>query len=135
MASKPKEPTTSPLLSRYSRNPSASQRFLPAEFVFAFLQEGSRALAELTFGDGESNYIKKSDCSGDSFEVGQPVVYGGRQCVVNGVRDGDYGLHVRFAVTIDTTMTEADFSGANLGVPGAMILAAWLEHKVRQHTA
>ena len=32
-------------------------------------------------------------------------------------------------VTINTTMTEADFSGAELGVPGAIILAAWLKHK------
>ena len=38
-------------------------------------------------------------------------------------RDGD-------PVTIDTTMTEADFSGGQLGEAGAMILAAWLEHKV-----
>jgi hypothetical protein len=43
-------------------------------------------------------------------------------------------LRVRFPVTIDTTMTEADFSGTNLGVSGAMILAAWLEHKVLKHT-
>ena len=33
------------------------------------------------------------------------------------------------AVTINTTMTEADFSGAKLGVSGAIILAAWLKHK------
>ena len=32
-------------------------------------------------------------------------------------------------VTINTTMTEADFSGAKLGVSGAIILAAWLKHK------
>ena len=37
-------------------------------------------------------------------------------------------------VTIDTTMTEADFSGAGLGASGAIILAAWLEDKVRKHT-
>jgi hypothetical protein len=30
-------------------------------------------------------------------------------------------------------MTEADFSGAKLGVSGTIILAAWLKHKV-QHT-
>ena len=33
------------------------------------------------------------------------------------------------AVTINTTMTEADFSGAKLGVSGAIILAGWLKHK------
>jgi hypothetical protein len=27
-------------------------------------------------------------------------------------------------------MTEADFSGAVMGTSGAIILAAWLEHKV-----
>jgi hypothetical protein len=60
------------------------------------------------------------------------VVYGGRQCVVSKAVDSDGELTVKMAVTIDTTMTEADFSGADLGVSGAMILAAWLEHKVRK---
>ena len=36
-------------------------------------------------------------------------------------------------VTIEIGMTEADFSGAVLGSSGAMVLAAWLKHKV-QHT-
>ena len=34
-------------------------------------------------------------------------------------------------VTVEVGMTEADFSGAWLGVSGAMILAAWLQHKVQ----
>ena len=34
-------------------------------------------------------------------------------------------------VTVEVGMTEADFSGARLGVSGAMILAAWLQHKVQ----
>ena len=132
MGSKPKEPATSPLLSRYSRNQVRASVFCQLSLC---LQEGSGALAELTFGDGESDWIKKSECSGDSFEVGQPVVYGGKQCIVIQVHSDGKHLRVRFAVTIDTTMTEADFSGAKLRVPGATILAAWLEHKVRQHTA
>jgi hypothetical protein len=36
------------------------------------------------------------------------------------------------AVTIDTTMTEADFSGKNLGVAGAQILAAFIARKLFQ---
>jgi hypothetical protein len=32
-------------------------------------------------------------------------------------------------VTIDTTMTEADFSNKNLGVGGDIIVSAWLIHK------
>ena len=32
-------------------------------------------------------------------------------------------------VTINTTMTEADFSNKDLGVPEAIILAAWIQHK------
>ena len=32
-------------------------------------------------------------------------------------------------VTINTTMTESDFSNKGLGVSGAIILTAWLKHK------
>jgi hypothetical protein len=39
----------------------------------------------------------------------------------NGEQDG--------VVTIDTTMTEADFSNKNLEVGGAIIVSAWLTHK------
>ena len=34
-------------------------------------------------------------------------------------------------VTVEVGMTEADFSGAALQSSGAMILAAWLKHKVQ----
>ena len=37
-------------------------------------------------------------------------------------------------VTVEVGMTEADFSGAMLQTSGAIILAAWLEHKA-QHTS
>ena len=37
-------------------------------------------------------------------------------------------------VTVEIGMTEADFSGAILMETGAIILAAWLKHKV-QHMA
>ena len=36
-------------------------------------------------------------------------------------------------VTVEVCMTEADFSGAKLGTSGAIILAAWLQHKVESH--
>ena len=32
-------------------------------------------------------------------------------------------------VTVETGMTEADFSNKKLGPAGAIILAAWIEHK------
>ena len=32
-------------------------------------------------------------------------------------------------VTVETGMTEADFSSKKLGQAGAIILAAWIEHK------
>ena len=35
---------------------------------------------------------------------------------------------------LKTGMTEADFSGAEIGKSGAIILAGWVEHKV-QHMA
>jgi hypothetical protein len=91
------------------------------------------ALSKLTFGDGESSYIKKDECTGDSFEVGHAVVYEGRQCIVTKAVDSDGELKVRFHVTAEVGMTEADFSGAQMGESGVIILAAWLEHKV-QHS-
>ena len=32
-------------------------------------------------------------------------------------------------VTVEIGMTEGDFSGAKLGVSGAIILASWIQHK------
>jgi hypothetical protein len=37
-------------------------------------------------------------------------------------------------VAVEVGMTEADFSGANLGPTGAIILVAWLKHKVQHPT-
>ena len=89
-------------------------------------------MSKFTFGDGES-IIKKDKCTGDNFEVGQAVVYEGKQCIIIKAVDSDGDLKVNFPVTVEIGMTEADFSGADLGCHGAMILAAWLQHKV-QHT-
>ena len=100
-------------------------------------QNDNRSLSKLTFGDGESDYIKKDKCTahGDSFEVGQTVVYEGKQCIVSKAVDpyNDGKLRVRFPVTAEVGMTKADFSRAEMGQSGAIILAAWLQHKV-QHT-
>ena len=91
-------------------------------------------MSKLTFGDGESGYIKKEKCTGDGFEVGQAVVYEGMQCIVSSKAvDSNGELKVKFTVTVEVGMTEADFSKACMGPSGAMIVAAWLEHKV-QHT-
>ena len=43
----------------------------------------------------------------------------------NGGYDGEDGD----PVTVETGMTEADFSNKELGSIGAIILAAWIEHK------
>ena len=94
----------------------------------------SGSLSKLTFGDGESGYIKKDECTGDSFEVGEAVVYEGKQCIVSKAVDRDGDLKVSFPVTVEVGMTEADFSGAKMGQSGAIILAAWLEHKVQHMT-
>ena len=96
--------------------------------------EASRSLSKFTFGDGES-CIKKDKCTGDNFEVGQAVVYEGAQCkkcII--IRVMGVSVGVNFPVTVEIGMTEADFSGAEMGSSGAMILAAWLQHKVQQHT-
>ena len=42
--------------------------------------------------------------------------------------NGDYG-DGGDPVTVETGMTEADFSNKKLGPAGAIILAAWIEHK------
>ena len=89
------------------------------------------SLSKLTFGDGESDYIKKDECTGDSFEVGQTVAYKGKQCIVSEATLNV--LKVKFSVTVEVGMTEADFSGAQMGESGAIILAAWLEHKVQHN--
>ena len=92
------------------------------------------SLSKLTFGDGISDYIKRDKCTGDSFEVGQAVVYDGKQCIVSKAVDGGGELKVKFpGVTVYVGMTEADFSGAEMGQSGAIILAAWLKHKVQHN--
>jgi hypothetical protein len=103
------------------------------------------SLSKLTFGDGESDYIKKDKCTGESFEgkwispvqwisplaIGQTVVYEGKQWIVSKAVDSDGELKVKLSFTVEVGMTEADFSGAKMGPSGAIILSAWLEHKVQ----
>ena len=84
-------------------------------------------MACITFGDGESNNIKKDDCKGSSFGVGAAVEYQGKQCKVSKAVNRDGKLKVKFpAATLKTSMTEADISGLELGVAGAIIAAAFL---------
>ena len=81
----------------------------------------------MTFGgDGESK-IKKADCSGESFDVGETVQYQGKQCTVSKAVDSNGYLKVKFPpTTLETSMTGADLSGLNLGVAGAIIAAAFI---------
>ena len=109
----------------------AGAQILAAFMASTFFQDKG-LLSSLTFGEGQSDWIKPSKCSGSSFEVGCVVTYKGEsRHIVGKYSDGDIKFSI--PVTIDTTMTEADFSNAKMGASGAIILAAWLEHKV-QHT-
>jgi 23S rRNA U2552 (ribose-2'-O)-methylase RlmE/FtsJ len=105
-------------------NGAADNALILAEAI-----QDMRALKKLTFGGGfELEFVEKRDCSGDRFEVGQFVVYQGQQCVVSKVHGCDANcLGVKCSLTIDTTMTKADFSDTGLGVSEATILAAWLK--------
>ena len=84
------------------------------------------ALASLVFGDSESGYIKKDDCKGSSFDVGAAVEYQGKQCKVSKAVDARGKLKVNLSATLETSMTEADISGLELGAAGAIIAAAFL---------
>ena len=78
-------------------------------------------------GDGQTEYIKKDQVQGTSFDVGDEVTYQGRLCVVSkGVdSDGDLKLHNPPA-KLSTDMHEVDLSGLGLGAGGATIAAAFL---------
>ena len=94
-----------------------------------FVVHGSPgAISKLTFGgDGESGNIKKADCSGESFDVGETVQYQGKQCTVSKAVDSNGYLKVKFPpTTLETSMMGADLSGLNLGVAGAIIAAAFI---------
>ena len=94
-----------------------------------FVVHGSPgAISKLTFGgDGESGKIKKADCSGESFDVGETVLYQGKQCTVSKAVNSNGNLKVKFPpTTLETSMTGADLSGLNLGVAGAIIAAAFI---------
>ena len=94
-----------------------------------FVVHGSPgAISKLTFGgDGESKYFKKADCSGESFDVGETVLYQGKQCTVSKAVNSNGNLKVKFPPTmLETSMTGADLSRLNLGVAGAIIAAAFI---------
>ena len=86
------------------------------------------ALKSITFGcETESGYIKKDKTEGASFNVGNTVIYQGRECTVSKEADSDGNLRVRYPpanLTVD--MMEADLSQVKLGPGDATIAAAFL---------
>ena len=62
-----------------------------AKILAAAIGGDGSALETVTFGDGVTDYIKKSECSGSSFEVGSEVMYKGvsRRIVTNDSYDYD----------------------------------------------
>ena len=90
----------------------------------------SGALASITFGDHTSNYIQKSMVSGSSFSKGSEVEFAGNKYKITQEVDSDGDLTVEpeviFSATLDTSMTEANMAGFNIGVPGAILAAAFL---------
>ena len=67
------------------------------------------------------------DCKGGSFDVGAIVEYQAKQCKVSRAVNSNGKLEVSLSATLDTSMAEADISGLNFGVPGAIIAAAFLQ--------
>ena len=85
-----------------------------------------RALSAITFGDNDSMYIKKQECVGSSFNVGDSVEYQGLPRIVAKAVDPNGGLKVKGVVTLDIKMTEAKLCSMNIKVPGAIIVSAFL---------
>ena len=84
-------------------------------------------MTSISFGGDESSYIKKANVKGNSFNVGDTVVYQDRECTVSQAVDSDGDLKVRYPpAKLTADMTEADLSGLGLGVGGATIAAAFL---------
>ena len=84
----------------------------------------------------ESSYIKKSECSGPSFNVGDIVVYKGEECSVSKGVDSDGELKVLFTAAFAVlaasfksmpSLTDLGLANNNLGVGGANILAPALQ--------
>jgi Ran GTPase-activating protein (RanGAP) involved in mRNA processing and transport len=98
--------------------------------------EGLSALAEVI---GPTSIVKLNLANNDVANSGTNM--SGVVKFANAIKDmgslskltfsGDYSNSKPVAVEVG--MTEADFSGASLGPTGAIILVAWLKHKV-QHT-
>ena len=84
-------------------------------------------MTSISFGGDESSYIKKANVKGQSFNVGDTVVYQDRECTVSWAVDSDDELVVRYPpAKLTADMTEADLSGLGLGAGGATIAAAFL---------
>jgi hypothetical protein len=87
---------------------------------------GMGALSTISFGDNDSTYIKKQECVGSSFNVGDSVEYQGQTRIVAKGVDSDGELKVKGVVTLDIKMTQANLCSMNIGVPGAIIVSAFL---------
>ena len=68
--------------------------------------------------------------SGSSFTKGSEVEYAGNKYKITKEVDSDGDLNVEpkviFSATLDTSMTEANMAGLKIGVPGAILAAAFI---------
>ena len=68
--------------------------------------------------------------SGSSFSKGSEVEFAGNTYKITEEVDSDGDLKVEpkviFSATLDTSMTEANMAGLKIGVPGAILAAAFL---------
>ena len=100
-------------------------------------QSGSLMSVNLSSNNltGETAYIKASEVEGDSFEVGDKVIYWGREMLVSKGKDFDGEIKMRpldwrsgiqalaDALRVSSSLTFVDFSFCTLGAEGAKALA------------
>ena len=84
-------------------------------------------MTSISFGGDESSYIQEAYVTGQSFNVGDTVIYQDRECTVSKAVDSGGDLKVRYPpAKLTADMTEADLSGLGLGAGDVMIAAAFL---------
>jgi hypothetical protein len=90
---------------------------------------GLRTLCGFTMEETEVDLSGRRLRAGDAILIASDIPDMGSmsKLTFSGGSEGEYGnWEVGQAVTIDTTMTEADFSGKELGVSGATIVSAFI---------
>ena len=90
---------------------------------------GLRTLCGFTMEETEVDLSGRRLRAGDAILLASDIPDMGSmsKLTFSGGSEGEYGnWEVGQAVTIDTTMTEADFSGKELGVSGATIVSAFI---------